>query len=102
MEFQNKVLKCVECGSEFVFSAGEQSFYHERKFKNQPKRCRSCKAKRVALSNRSSSQFGNSGTQTQTSCSQCGRETVVPFRPSQGRPVLCKDCFMQKRRSAQG
>jgi len=26
-------------------------------------------------------------------CSECGRECEVPFRPTQGRKVLCDDCF---------
>jgi CxxC-x17-CxxC domain-containing protein len=33
-------------------------------------------------------------------CSQCGKETTVPFRPTQGRPVLCRDCFQQRRPAA--
>ncbi len=45
-EFQDRVLKCVDCGADFVFTAGEQQFYHEKDFKNEPKRCKSCKTKR--------------------------------------------------------
>jgi CspA family cold shock protein len=26
-------------------------------------------------------------------CSNCGRDTQVPFQPTSGRPVLCRDCF---------
>lgn len=26
-------------------------------------------------------------------CAQCGAETRVPFRPTSGRPVYCRDCF---------
>src|SRR5262249_35056652 len=26
-------------------------------------------------------------------CSNCGRDTEVPFMPTAGRPVLCRDCF---------
>ena len=28
--FEDKTLKCVECGNEFVFSASEQEFYAEK------------------------------------------------------------------------
>jgi CxxC-x17-CxxC domain-containing protein len=38
--------------------------------------------------------------ETHTVCSQCGKETTVPFRPTQGRPVLCRECFQQKRPAA--
>ncbi len=30
-------------------------------------------------------------------CSDCGKDTQVPFEPSGGRPVYCRDCYMQKR-----
>ena len=26
-------------------------------------------------------------------CSDCGKETEVPFRPTEGRPVYCKECY---------
>lgn len=26
-------------------------------------------------------------------CSDCGQECEVPFKPSEGRPVYCRDCF---------
>ena len=26
-------------------------------------------------------------------CSDCGNECEVPFKPTEGRPVYCKDCF---------
>ena len=45
-EFQDRVLKCVDCGADFVFTAGEQHFYHDKNFKNEPKRCKNCKTKR--------------------------------------------------------
>ena len=32
--FEDKTLKCVECGNEFVFSASEQEFYAEKGFTN--------------------------------------------------------------------
>ena len=49
MEFQDKVLKCIDCGSDFIFTAGEQLFFHDKQFKNEPKRCKACKGKRVAV-----------------------------------------------------
>jgi CxxC-x17-CxxC domain-containing protein len=38
--------------------------------------------------------------ETRTVCSQCAKETTVPFRPTQGRPVFCRECFQQKRQVA--
>jgi hypothetical protein len=47
MEFQDKILRCVDCASEFVWTAGEQLFFADKQFKNEPKRCKACKAKRA-------------------------------------------------------
>jgi CxxC-x17-CxxC domain-containing protein len=34
-------------------------------------------------------------------CSECGTETQVPFLPTSGRPIYCRDCF-QSRKGAMG
>ena len=98
MEFHDKVLKCSECGAEFVFTAGEQMFFADKGFKNEPKRCKGCKAKRAEGAGAGG---GGGATQmrseTKTTCSQCGKDTTVPFRPTQGRPVFCRECFQQRR-----
>jgi len=99
MEFQDKQLKCVDCGADFVFTAGEQLFFYDKQFKNEPKRCKNCKGKRVAVLGASHGQ-PYAKTETRTNCSHCGKETTVPFRPTQGRPVLCRECFQQKRHVA--
>jgi len=31
-------------------------------------------------------------------CAECKQECEVPFKPSQDRPVYCKDCFAKRRR----
>ena len=30
-------------------------------------------------------------------CSSCGKEAQVPFRPTSGKPVYCSDCFRTQR-----
>jgi CxxC-x17-CxxC domain-containing protein len=96
MEYHDKVLKCAECGAEFVFTAGEQMFFVDKGFKNEPKRCKACKGTRSQGSSESAS--GNlQRVETRTVCSQCGKETTVPFKPTQGRPVYCRECFQQRR-----
>jgi CxxC-x17-CxxC domain-containing protein len=87
MEFTDKQLVCVKCGSPFVFSADEQVFFQSKHFKNAPKLCRKCRAFRGR------SHFK---TETQISCFECGAPTVVPFRPKLGKPVLCRVCFDRK------
>ena len=46
MEFQDRILSCVDCGAEFIWTAGEQQFFADKNFKNEPKRCKACKGKR--------------------------------------------------------
>ena len=96
MEYQDRVLKCAECNAEFVFTAGEQMFFADKGFKNEPKRCKTCKASRAA-GNGNGSGNGVQRVETKTVCSQCGKETTVPFKPTQGRPVYCRECFQQRR-----
>jgi CxxC-x17-CxxC domain-containing protein len=96
MEYRDRVLKCMDCGAEFVFASGEQLFFADKGFKNEPKRCKACKVKRSqALSGPSYNR-----AETTTTCTQCGKETTVPFKPTQGRPVYCRECFQQRRTSA--
>ena len=35
-------------------------------------------------------------------CSDCGAECEVPFKPTEGKPVFCKECFMKKKDSESG
>ncbi len=99
MEFQDKVLKCIDCGADFVFTAGEQLFFHDKQFRNEPKRCKACKSKRTSSVGPNFS-ASRPRVETRTNCSACGKETTVPFKPTQGRPVLCRECFQQRRTTA--
>jgi CxxC-x17-CxxC domain-containing protein len=105
MEYHDKVLKCADCGAEFVFTAGEQMFFADKGFKNEPKRCKNCKSRRgQGGGDRAGGGGGGGGysrSETQTTCSQCGKETTVPFKPTQGRPVYCRECFQQRRAMGQ-
>ena len=44
--YEDITLTCRDCGEEFVFTAGEQQFYAEKGFKNQPKCCKACRDKK--------------------------------------------------------
>jgi CxxC-x17-CxxC domain-containing protein len=103
MEFQDKVLKCMDCGTDFVFTSGEQLFFHDKQFKNEPKRCKNCKAKRVSVLGAPpmpGQNYRYTKVETQATCSGCGKLTTVPFRPTQGRPVFCRECFQARRTAA--
>ena len=98
---EDKSITCVDCGEEFLFTAGEQAFYRERGLTNEPTRCKSCREKRKAgramaggTTGGSGGGYGRSEKQMYpATCSNCGRDTEVPFMPTAGRPVLCRDCF---------
>ena len=101
MDYQDKMLKCVDCGADFVFTSGEQLFFHDKQFRNEPKRCKACKAKRVSTFGAVAARHQSvPRAETRAVCAQCGKETTLPFRPTQGRPVLCRECFQQKRPAA--
>ncbi len=50
--------------------------------------------------NRGSFRGGNSGPREmhKVICSDCGVETEVPFKPTEGRPVYCRDCLPNHRK----
>ena len=100
MEFQDKALRCVDCGTEFVWTAGEQLFFADKNFKNEPKRCKACKAKRANRPMTASP--ARERVETHTTCSACGKLTTVPFKPTQGRPVFCRECFQQRKFAGAG
>jgi CxxC-x17-CxxC domain-containing protein len=86
--FQDKTLKCRDCGQDFVFTAGEQEFYQEKGFTNEPMRCKACRdAKKTS---------GKSRESFITTCAECGGEARVPFKPRDDRPVYCSECYSKK------
>ncbi|HYI25067.1 MAG TPA: zinc-ribbon domain containing protein [Thermomicrobiales bacterium] len=122
----DRTLTCRDCGQEFVFTAGEQEFYQQRGF-SEPQRCRSCRDQKKAQRNAGGDSYQSSGgygggygnrgsggsgyssgsgdgggQQRQlfpATCSECGAETQVPFNPTPGKPVYCRNCFTSRRTS---
>jgi len=92
MTFTDRTMVCQDCGAEFVFTVGEQEFYSEKGFKNEPKRCNDCRKSRKA--ERRSARPKKTFTVV---CEACGVETQVPFEPKDGRPVYCRACFDNQR-----
>lgn len=91
MEYHDKTLKCRDCGRDFTFSAGEQAFYAEKGFENEPARCPECRQTRK----RERNAFGQKGARQlhDVICEECHQPTQVPFLPTQGKPVYCRECF---------
>ncbi len=47
----DKTIVCKDCGSEFIFTEGEQAFYQEKGFTNDPVRCPECRKARKQQKN---------------------------------------------------
>ena len=96
-EHQDRAIRCVDCNENFIWTAGEQVFFHDKGLKNEPKRCKPCKqAKNERLAAIAAAQSSGVRQRIEVSvqCAQCGQQTTVPFYPSQGRPVFCRSCFL--------
>lgn len=91
--YQDKTLICRDCGQEFTFTVGEQEFYAEKGFSNEPTRCRDCRSanKNRRNADRAPRQMFDA------ICAECGAPTQVPFEPTSGRPVYCQECFRRAR-----
>jgi len=99
-EYQDRPIRCVDCNENFIWTAGEQVFFHDKGLKNEPKRCKPCKqAKNERLAAIAAAQSSGVRQRIEVSvqCAQCGQQTTVPFYPSQGRPVYCRSCFLAGR-----
>ncbi|HYH84376.1 MAG TPA: zinc-ribbon domain containing protein [Pyrinomonadaceae bacterium] len=100
IEFQDRSILCVDCGQDFIWTAGEQLFFHDKGLRNEPKRCKPCKqAKNERLAAIAAAQATGMRQRIEVTvlCAQCGQQTTVPFYPSQGRPVFCRSCFLVNR-----
>ncbi|MFZ5990020.1 MAG: zinc-ribbon domain-containing protein [Bacillota bacterium] len=42
----DKTLSCKDCNADFIFTEGEQAFYQEKGFQNEPQRCPACRQAR--------------------------------------------------------
>jgi len=81
--YQDKTLACKDCGVDFIFTAGEQEFYAEKGFQNEPSRCKDCRTARK----------GGKKEMHVAVCANCGGEAKVPFIPRDDKPVYCSTCF---------
>ena len=88
--YQDKNLVCKDCGVEFVFSAGEQEFYAEKGFQNEPTRCKDCRVSRKNATKQPKEMH-------EAVCASCGATAKVPFLPKNDRPVYCSTCFENHR-----
>ncbi len=113
--YTDKTLVCADCNQEFVFTGSEQQFFADRQF-SEPRRCPACRAiRKASRGDNGGSSYGNGGGYSSggyssgggydrgpremhsATCASCGREALVPFRPTGSKPVYCSDCFSPRR-----
>ncbi len=126
---QDKLLACVDCGAQFIFTARDQAFYQENNYQ-APRRCKTCRGKRKlgqpanpahshstyshaphshaeegAKSHRAPNHFAEPASGTtqkfKVTCSGCGAEATVPFKPNPNRPVYCRTCYQAHKGASQ-
>jgi CxxC-x17-CxxC domain-containing protein len=130
MDFQDRAIQCLDCNSDFTFTAGEQEFYDRKGFREVPKRCKECRGARktrrttgpasdthVAYDSHANSHSTLSGhahvvedrgirrtprEMFEAVCATCGAPARVPFRPASGRPVYCKECYSSRQGQGSG
>ena len=88
--YQDKTLKCKECGNDFVFTDGEQEFYAEKGLQNEPQRCKACRDARKTAARGTREMYD-------AVCADCGKACKVPFNPTEGKAVYCSECFAARR-----
>ena len=93
MSFQEKFIPCSDCGTTFTFTTVEQEYFQSRGYTNDPKRCLPCRQTRQA--EHTGSNYMTNRTMFPTTCTDCGKDTEVPFEPISGRPVYCSQCYQK-------
>ena len=84
---------CSDCGNEcevpFEPTEGKPVRCNDCFRKNRPQR---------SFDNRRPRRFDSSPREMhKITCSECGNEAEVPFKPTDGKPVFCKDCFAKQK-----
>lgn len=93
MEGEKFKATCAECGKEceIPFKPTE----------GRPVKCNDCfrkgRPRRDSYSGGRGSYNNNRRRAFDVVCAECGKATTVPFKPTQGKPVLCRDCFRKSK-----
>jgi CxxC-x17-CxxC domain-containing protein len=114
VSYADKPLACRDCGTSFLFTAGEQEFFAQKGFTNEPSRCPECRAANKGRRSGGGGGYDSGGgygggygggggyeraprQMFEAVCSQCGGVATVPFQPRGDKPVYCSSCFEQQR-----
>lgn len=87
---------CDECGNECEVPfkpSGDKPIYCSNCFED--KRDRNGGSRRPRRGSFSRSRFEEK-QMFKATCDNCGKKCEVPFRPTEGKPIYCNDCFSKK------
>lgn len=92
MSFEDRSIRCSECGTTFILSAEKQQLSQSWGIDVEDKRCPACI--------RGESRYGAGNNENSThrqmyraTCAECGKDTEVPFKPQAYRRVYCSNCY---------
>lgn len=88
--YEDKTLVCKECGNEFVFTAGEQEFYAEKGFTNEPQRCKACRQARKNAAKTEREFF-------ETVCAECGGTAKIPFNLLKAKAIIAANVLQKEK-----
>src|SRR5262249_37524370 len=109
MSYTDRILTCRGCGSPFPFTAGEQEFFAQKGFTNEPSRCPACRAARKSQRGGGGTAFDNerdsaSGAYRReprqmytATCSPGGGRAEPPFGPPRDKPAYGPRCSGPRR-----
>jgi len=109
LTYSDRTLTCVDCGMSFVHSVADQEYYAQKGFTSEPKRCPACRASRRSargdgwdvrsIGGPRGYERGEPAAREYfaVTCSRCGNNAQVPFKPRMDKPVYCSDCFREVR-----
>lgn len=86
MSFADQKLMYRDCQKNFIFTVGQQEFYHQKRLMHAPSRRASRKNIRTSFRNKSQPDIV-------ITCSNRDIKTKVPFLPQNGRPIYCATCY---------
>jgi CxxC-x17-CxxC domain-containing protein len=106
LTYADRTLTCVDCGLDFTHTAADQEYYAQKSFTSDPKRCPGCRASRRqtrgdgwdvrSIGGPRGYERGGDPVDREyfaVTCSRCGNNAQVPFKPRLDKPVYCSDCF---------
>ena len=101
MEFQDKTLNCVDCGDRLHLDGRRAALLRRQELQERAEALQGLQGQARGAP-AGAGGVGRERVETTTNCSACGKETTVPFRPTQGRPVFCRECFQSRKFAGAG